>query len=112
MDELARMNQNAGPYAGLDRYEARERIVKDLEAQGLIVGTKDYTIALGKCERCGTVVEPRLSAQSFVKIRPLAEHGIEVVENGAVSMVPENYNQVYLNWTRYITEWVIPRTLW
>src|SRR5207245_8801849 len=93
MDERARMNQNAGPYAGLDRYEARERIVKDLEAQGLLVGTKDYTIALGKCERCGTVVEPRLSAQWFVKIKPLAEHGIQVVENGEVSIVPENYKQ-------------------
>ncbi|PYX35263.1 MAG: valine--tRNA ligase [Acidobacteria bacterium] len=112
MDERARMNQNAGPYAGLDRYEARERIVKDLEAQGLLVGTKDYTIALGKCERCGTVVEPRLSAQWFVKIKPLAEHGIEVVENGEVSIVPENYKQVYLNWMRNIHDWCISRQLW
>src|SRR5712692_2282535 len=112
MDEHAHMNENAGPYAGLDRYEARERIVKDLEAQGLLVGTKDYTIALGKCERCGTVVEPRLSAQWFVKIQPLAERGIEVVENGEVTIVPENYKQVYLNWMRNIHDWCISRQLW
>jgi len=112
MDERARMNQNAGPYAGLDRYEAREKIVKDLEAQGLLVGIKDYTIALGKCERCGTVVEPRLSAQWFVKIQALAERGIEVVENGEVTIVPENYKQVYLNWMRNIHDWCISRQLW
>jgi valyl-tRNA synthetase len=112
MDERARMNENAGPYAGLDRYEARERIVKDLEAQGLLVRIKDYTIALGKCERCGTVVEPRLSAQWFVKIKPLAERGIEVVENGEVTIVPENYKQVYLNWMRNIHDWCISRQLW
>jgi len=73
MDEHARMNQNAGPYEGLDRFEARERVLKDLEAQGLLVSVEDYTVPLGKCDRCGSIVEPRLSTQWFIKIKPLAE---------------------------------------
>src|SRR5437660_5964223 len=112
MDEHARMNANAGPYAGLDRFKARERIVKDLEAQGLLVRVKDYTIALGKCDRCGTIVEPRLSTQWFIKIKPLAERAIEVVENGEITIVPENYQQIYLNWMHNIHDWCISRQLW
>src|SRR5438094_170184 len=112
VDEHARMNANAGPYAGLDRFKARERIVKDLEAQGLLVRVKDYTIALGKCDRCGTIVEPRLSTQWFIKIKPLAERAIEVVENGEITIVPENYKQVYLNWMYNIHDWCISRQLW
>ena len=73
MDEHAHMNQNAGAYAGLDRYEARKRVLADLQEQGFLVGEKDYTLALGKCDRCGTVVEPRLSEQWFIKIQPLAQ---------------------------------------
>src|SRR5208282_4221612 len=80
IDEHARMNANAGPYAGLDRFAARAHIVEDLSEQGYLVGTKDYTIALGKCDRSGTIVEPRLSTQWFVKIAPLAKRAIEVVE--------------------------------
>ena len=68
IDDQARMNENAGPYAGLDRYEARKRVLEDLREQGFLVGEKDYTISIGKCERCGTVVEPRLSTQWFIKI--------------------------------------------
>ena len=77
IDEHNKMNANAGPYAGLDRFAARARIVEDLAAQGFLVGTKDYTIALGKCDRSGTIVEPRLSTQWFVKIAPLAKRAIE-----------------------------------
>src|SRR5438876_3187242 len=112
MDEHAHMNENAGRYAGLDRFKARERIVKDLEAQGLLVSVKDYTIALGKCDRCGTIVEPRLSTQWFIKIKPLAERAIEVVENGEITIVPENYQQIYLNWMHNIHDWCISRQLW
>ena len=112
MDEHARMNENAGRYAGLDRFKARERIVKDLEAQGLLVRAKDYTIALGKCDRCGTIVEPRLSTQWFIKIKPLAERAIELVENGEITIVPENYQQIYLNWMHNIHDWCISRQLW
>jgi valyl-tRNA synthetase len=112
MDEDARMNQNAGAYARLDRFEARKRVLDDLRAQGLLAGEKDYTIALGKCDRCGTVVEPRLSTQWFIKIEPLAERATEAVENGEITIVPENYKQIYLNWMHNIHDWCISRQLW
>jgi valyl-tRNA synthetase len=112
MDERAHMNQNAGAYAGLDRYEARKRVLADLQAQGFLVGEKEHTLGLGKCERCGTVVEPRLSAQWFVKIKPLADHAIKVVENGEITIAPENFKQMYLNWMYNIHDWCISRQLW
>ncbi len=112
MDEHAHMNENAGPYAGLSRYAARERVLEDLRTQGFLVGEKDYTISIGKCERCGTVVEPRLSTQWFIKIKPLADKAIEVVENGEITIVPENYKQIYLNWMHNIHDWCISRQLW
>jgi valyl-tRNA synthetase len=112
IDEHARMSPNAGPYAGLDRYEARKRVLEDLQEQGFLVGAKDYTISLGKCDRCGTVVEPRLSTQWFIKIKPLAEKATEAVENGEITIVPENYKQIYLNWMHNIYDWCISRQLW
>src|SRR5277367_6164903 len=112
MDEQARMNENAGPYAGLDRYEARKRVLEDLRQQGFLVGEKDYTIAIGKCDRCGTVVEPRLSTQWFIKIAPLAERATAAVERGEITIVPENYKQIYLNWMHNIHDWCISRQLW
>ncbi len=112
MDEHAHMNENAGPYAGLDRYEARKRVLEDLREQGFLVAEKDYTLALGKCDRCGTVVEPRLSEQWFIKIKPLADRAKEAVESGAITIVPENYKQIYLNWMTNIYDWCISRQLW
>jgi len=112
MDERAHMNANAGPYAGLDRFEARKRVLADLEAQGFLVGSKDYTISLGKCDRSGTVVEPRLSEQWFVKIEPLAKRAIEVVEKGYIRFTPDNYKTIYLNWMYNIHDWCISRQLW
>ncbi|MCU1302515.1 MAG: valyl-tRNA synthetase [Candidatus Sulfotelmatobacter sp.] len=112
MDEHAHMNQNAGPYAGLDRYEARKQILADLQAHGFLVGEKDHTLALGKCDRCGTVVEPRLSEQWFIKIKPLADRAIEAVESGEITIVPDNYRQIYLNWMNNIYDWCISRQLW
>src|SRR5580692_3753435 len=112
MDEHAKMNANAGPYAGLDRFAARARIVEDLAEQGFLVGTKDYTIAIGKCDRSGTIVEPRLSTQWFIKIAPLAKRAIEVVEKGYIRFTPENYGQIYLNWMHNIHDWCISRQLW
>jgi len=88
MDEHAHMNANAGPYAGLDRYEARKRVLADLQEQGFLVGEKDHTLSLGKCERCGAVVEPRLSEQWFIKIQPLAQKAIEAVESGEITIIP------------------------
>ncbi|MGB0011171.1 MAG: valine--tRNA ligase [Candidatus Sulfotelmatobacter sp.] len=112
MDEHAHMNQNAGAYAGLDRYEARKRILADLQEQGFLVAEKDYALSLGKCDRCGTVVEPRLSEQWFIKIHPLAQKAIEAVESGEITIVPENYKQIYLNWMNNIYDWCISRQLW
>ena len=112
MDEHAHMNQNAGPYAGLSRHAARERVLEDLQKQGFLVATKDYTVALGKCDRCRTVAEPRLSEQWFIKIAPLAQQAIEAVESGEITIVPENYKQIYLNWMHNIHDWCISRQLW
>jgi len=112
MDERAHMNANAGAYAGLDRYEARKRVLADLQEQGFLVAEKDYALSLGKCERCGTVVEPRLSEQWFIKIQPLAQKAIEAVESGEITIVPENYKQIYLNWMNNIHDWCISRQLW
>ncbi len=112
MDEHAHMNQNAGAYSGLDRYEARKRVLDDLKEQGFLVGEKDYTLALGKCDRCGTVIEPRLSEQWFIKIKPLADRAKEAVESGEITIVPDNHRQVYLNWMNNIYDWCISRQLW
>jgi valyl-tRNA synthetase len=112
MDEHAHMNQNAGAYAGLDRFEARKRVLADLQEQGFLVAEKDYALSIGKCDRCGTIVEPRLSEQWFIKIEPLAERAKEAVESGEITIVPENYRQIYLNWMNNIYDWCISRQLW
>ena len=112
MNEVAQMNENAGPYAGLDRFEARQKVLEDLKKAGYLVGTKDYIVPLGKCDRCKTIVEPRLSTQWFVKIQPLADRAIEVVEKGEVKFVPENYAKTYFEWMRNIHDWCISRQLW
>jgi valyl-tRNA synthetase len=112
MDEHAHTNQNAGPYAGLDRFEARKRVLADLQEQGFLVGEKDHTLSIGKCDRCGSIVEPRLSEQWFIKIKPLADRAIEAVESGEITIVPDNYRQIYLNWMKNIYDWCISRQLW
>jgi valyl-tRNA synthetase len=112
INELAQMNENAGPYAGLDRFEARQKIVEDLEKGGYLVRTKDYVVPLSKCDRCKTIIEPRLSTQWFVKIQPLADRAIEAVEKGEVKFVPENYAKTYFEWMRNIHDWCISRQLW
>jgi len=112
MNEVAQMNENAGLYAGLDRFEARQKVLEDLEKGRYLVGTKDYVVPLGKCDRCKTIVEPRLSTQWFVKIQPLADRAIEVVEKGEVKFVPENYAKTYFEWMRNIHDWCISRQLW
>jgi valyl-tRNA synthetase len=112
MDEHAHMNANAGPYAGFDRFEARKRVLADLQVQGFLVGEKDHTLSIGKCDRCGTIVEPRLSEQWFIKIKPLADRAIAAVESGEITIVPDNYRQIYLNWMNNIYDWCISRQLW
>jgi valyl-tRNA synthetase len=112
MNEVGQMNEDAGLYKGLDRFEAREKVLGDLEQGGYLVSTKDYIVPLGKCSRCKTIVEPRLSTQWFVKIQPLADRAIEVVENGDIKFVPENYAKTYFEWMRNIHDWCISRQLW
>jgi valyl-tRNA synthetase len=117
MDDTAHINAEGGAYAGLDRYVARKKIVADLEEQGLLAAIKDYTNNVGHCDRCKTVVEPRLSTQWFVKIQPLADKAIAAVKpdaNGekAIRFTPEQYEKTYLNWMENIHDWCISRQLW
>ncbi len=112
MDETAKLNENAGPYAGLDRYAARKKVLEDLEKEHLLGHVKEHMLSIGKCDRCKTVVEPRLSTQWFVKIAPLAKRAIEVVEKGHIKFTPENYKTIYLNWMNNIYDWCISRQLW
>jgi len=111
-DDNARINENGGKYRGLDRYEAREKIVKDLEEQGFLVKIEDYTHSVGHCYRCDTVIEPKLSDQWFVATKPLAKRGIEAVEKGEIKFFPERWTKIYLNWMYEIRDWCISRQLW
>ncbi|HUN83257.1 MAG TPA: valine--tRNA ligase [Terracidiphilus sp.] len=112
MDDTAHINQEGGTYAGLDRYVARKKIVADLEAQGLLAGIKDHIHNVGHCDRCKTVVEPRLSLQWFVKIQPLADKAIAAVKEGHIRFTPEMCAKTYLNWMENIHDWCISRQLW
>ena len=106
------MNEGAGPYAGLDRFECRKRIVTDLTAAGLIEKIDAHQHAVGHCYRCDTVVEPRLSLQWFVKMKPLAEPALQAVMDGRVRFVPERWNKVYAEWMGNIRDWCISRQIW
>ncbi len=113
MDTTAHLTEAAGPFAGLDRYEARTRIVADLEARyPELFSAKDHTNSIGKCDRCKTVVEPRLSTQWFIRIQPLAEKAIEAVDKGYIHFTPEQYRKTYDEWMRNIHDWCISRQLW
>ena len=112
MDDSAHVNQEGGAYAGLERFAARRRIVADLEERGLLAGIKDHVNNVGHCDRCKTVVEPRLSLQWFVKIQPLADKAIAAVKEGHIRFTPEMYAKTYLNWMENIHDWCISRQLW
>jgi valyl-tRNA synthetase len=112
MDERAVLNENAGPYAGQDRFEARRGIVAQLQAEGLLVKTEPHQVPLGHCQRCHTVVEPRLSRQWFLKMTHLAEPAIRVVEDGRIQFVPETWSKTYFEWMRNIRDWCVSRQLW
>jgi valyl-tRNA synthetase len=112
MDGTAHINAEGGVYAGLDRYEARAKIVSDLEAQGALVAVKEHVNKIGKCDRSKDVVEPRLSTQWFVKIQPLADKAIAAVEQGYIKIGPDQYRKTYLEWMRNIHDWCISRQLW
>ena len=112
MNDDATMNENAGKYNGLDRYECRKALVADLEAGGFLVKTVPHDHNVGVCYRCGTTVEPLTSDQWFVKMKPLAEPAIEAVDNGSIKFIPERFSKNYYNWMNNILDWCISRQLW
>ncbi|MBI5599906.1 MAG: valine--tRNA ligase [Deltaproteobacteria bacterium] len=112
MDDTARMNENAGPYRGLTSLEARERVVNDLKEAGLLKKEERYRVPAGLCYRCGTVVEPTLSKQWFVKVAPLAKPAMEAVREGRIRFVPENWERTYFDWMLNIRDWCISRQIW
>ncbi len=112
MDEKARMLPICGKYAGMDRYECRKAWVADLDAAGYLVKTEDLIIPTGECYRCHSAVEPRISEQWFVKMKPLAEPAIEAVRKGETQFVPERFDKIYYHWMEDIKDWCISRQLW
>ena len=105
------INENGGPYNGMDRYECRNAIVKDLEEQGYLVKTEPYSHNVGTCYRCHNDVEPLISAQWFVKMEPLAQEAIRVVQDGTIKFVPERFTTTYINWMENVHDWCISRHL-
>ena len=106
------INENGGPYNGMDRYECRKAIVKDLEEQGYLIKAEPYSHNVGTCYRCHNDVEPLISAQWFVKMAPLAKEAIRVVEDGTIKFVPERFTKTYINWMENVHDWCISRQLW
>ncbi len=112
MTHDGKMNGAAGAYAGMDRFEARNRIVEDLRAQGLIEQVVDHVLSVGVCDRCKTVVEPRISEQWFCKMKEMANEALAAVEQGMIPIIPENQRTIFLNWMANIRDWCISRQLW
>ncbi|HLX57481.1 MAG TPA: valine--tRNA ligase [Ktedonobacteraceae bacterium] len=108
----AKMTQEAGPYAGQDRFEARKNLVEELQQLGLIVKIEDYMVPLGHCDRCDTIIEPLISKQWFVRMLPLATPAMGAVKYGLMRVVPERFNKVYMDWLENIHDWCISRQLW
>ena len=112
MNDDATINEKGGKYAGMDRYEARKAIVKDLEEQGYLVKVVPHTHAVGTHDRCGTTVEPLIKQQWFVKMDELAKPAIAALEKGELKFVPERFNKIYLHWLENIKDWCISRQIW
>jgi valyl-tRNA synthetase len=108
----AKMNAEAGVYEGMDRYECRDAVVKAMDELGLLVKIEDISHAVGECYRCGNVIEPLISPQWFVKMKPLAEPAIEAVKTGDIRFVPQRFEKIYLRWLEEIRDWCISRQLW
>ena len=108
----AKITDDYPKYAGMDRYEARKAIVEDLKAEGTLVEVEDYSHNVGTCYRCGTTVEPRVSKQWFVKMKPLAGPAIDAVKNGDTRFIPQRFEKVYFHWLENIRDWCISRQLW
>ncbi|MCI9165741.1 MAG: valine--tRNA ligase, partial [Oscillospiraceae bacterium] len=112
IDDNGVINANGGPYNGMDRYECRRAVVRDLEEQGYLVKTEDYSHNVGTCYRCKNDVEPLISAQWFVKMEPLAKEALRVVNEGEVQFIPERFSKTYTNWMENVHDWCISRQLW
>ncbi|SHK18540.1 valine--tRNA ligase [Thermocrinis minervae] len=114
MDLNARLNENAGRFAGLDRYEARQRIVQELEALGLLEKVKDHAHAVGKCYRCKTTIEPMVSTQWFVRVSDprIRDTAINMVKEGRIKFIPRSWEKVYLQWMENLRDWCISRQIW
>jgi len=112
MGQNAVMNENAGEFKGLDRFKARKKVIEGLEGLGLLKKVEDYKIMLGACYRCGTIVEPTLSKQWFVKVTPLAGPAIKAVEDGETRFIPKGWENTYFDWMRNIRDWCISRQIW
>ncbi|MCD8391519.1 MAG: valine--tRNA ligase [Firmicutes bacterium] len=112
LNDDATMNAYAGKYEGMDRYECRKAMIKDLEEQGLLVKVEDHSHNVGQCYRCGTTIEPIVSDQWFVKMKPLAEEAIRVVKDKETEFVPERFSKIYMNWMENVYDWCISRQLW
>ncbi|MEL7597722.1 MAG: valine--tRNA ligase, partial [Clostridiaceae bacterium] len=112
MDKKGAIVPGYGQYSGMDRYEARKAIVKDLEEQGYLVKIKDHAHNVGTHDRCGTTIEPITSKQWYVKMKPLAEPAIDVVREGKIKFVPDRFSKIYFNWMENIQDWCISRQLW
>ncbi len=112
MDDDGKMNENAVHYAGMDRFECREKVVEELRNKGLLEKLEPYALGVGKCYRCKTVVEPTLSKQWFLSMKPLAEPAIEAVRTHKVRIIPEMWEKVYFEWMENIRDWCISRQIW
>jgi valyl-tRNA synthetase len=112
LTDTARMNELAGPYEGMDRYECREAIVRDLKKEGLLIKIEPYHHAVAHCQRCDTIVEPRISTQWFLNVKPLAEAAMEAVRNGETTIIPEREERRFFHWMENIRPWCISRQLW
>jgi len=112
INEDAKMTDNTGKYKKMDRYECRQVVIEDLKELGLLTKIEEHTHSVGQCYRCDTVIEPLVSKQWFVKMRPLAEPAIEAVKKGDIKFIPERFSKVYLNWMENIKDWCISRQLW
>jgi len=106
------LNENAGVYKGLDRFKAREKVISDLKENGLLEKVVSHKISAGHCYRCNTIIEPYLSRQWFVKMKPLAEPAIKVVKEGKIKFYPKRWTKVYLNWMENLQDWCISRQIW
>ena len=112
LDEAARVNENGGPYAGMDRSEAREKLWEDMRAAGLVIREEPYIHQVPRSQRGGEIIEPMISTQWFVKVKPLAEPALQAVRDGRIRIIPQRFEKVYFNWLENIRDWCISRQLW